>query len=206
MRKISCSEISKDNNIFYIKKICSDRYMELKLDQDEIFELDKKPNKKYEIYKISLNIEKTMLCDTKYFSDSNEKEVYYNKNIALEIYDLMLQLESDVSNSFPELIEMYQEEIYNRQNRIQTLKNEDEKKYQEAIKVYEFVSNTEILQGIKEKYELNKQEIVYLQKKLDETHDIVINLAKKLEIALDKYKELKLEKSSWLKKIFKKLD
>ena len=204
MRKINCSEISKDNNMFYIKKICSDRYMEIKLKQDEIFELDEKPNKKYEIYRISLNIEKTMLCDTKYFSDSNEKEVYYNKNIALEMYDLILQLESDVSNSFPELIEMYQEEIYNIQNKIQILKNKDEKKYEEAIKVYEFVSNTEILHGLKDKYESNKQKIVYLQGELDEMYNIVRKLANKLEIALEKYKELKLEKRSWLEKILKK--
>lgn len=181
-------------------KLCLERYLEMKI-SDSQFDFYNFPRKKYEIYKLALEKEKLMMCDTKYFVNADEKEVYYDKKIAIEIYDLKVELEENVINSFPEIMEMYQQEIYEKQVRIERLEKSDEEKFQEAVKIYELVNKSDIFQELKNKYELSENENAQLKNRLDKANTVITDLSKKLEITLNKYQELKSAKLTFWERV-----
>lgn len=194
-------EIDDKQKFSVVKKICMNRYIQLKTQEDDKFEFNSRPMKKYEIYKLCTNTENLMLCDTKHFPNSKEKEAYYDKNIAFEIYELKSELEENVVNSFPELLELYQDEIVGRKNRIEFLNKKDEEKYQEAINTYRWISQSGILQELKSNYELSKKKNIKLQEQLNKANEMLKNLSKKLQITLTKYEELQNRKVSFWERI-----
>ena len=166
---------------------------------------EEKPEKKYEIYKLKLASEKLMLIDTKYFTESQEKEVYYDKNIAIEIYDKMFQLEQNIENSFPELIEMCQAEIIEIQETIDKLKKEDEEKYKEAINTYNTIHDSGILETMKNNFKQMKNENENLKQQLEKSNNIIQDLSKKLQMALNRVEELQNKKENIFKRILNML-
>lgn len=194
-------ELDKTQKYATVEKVCLERYIALKSQEDSSFEFDNRPIKKYEIYKLCIDTEKLMMCDTKYFSDSEEKEVYYDKDIAFEIYEIMSQLEENVANSFPELLELYQEEIIEKQREIEDLQKEDEAKFQEAINTYELINASDIFQKMKNDYEFSQKENFELKEQLEKSSQMIRDLSKKLQVSLKKYEELKNSKLSFWERI-----
>lgn len=188
-----------------VNKICIDKYSELKSENVDINVWEEKPEKKYEIYKLKLASEKLMLIDTKYFPERQEKEVYYDKNIAIEIYDKMFQLEQNIENSFPELIGMCQAEIIEIQETIDKLKKEDEEKYKEAINTYNTIHDSGILETMKNNFKQMKNENENLKQQLEKSNNIIQDLSKKLQMALNRVEELQNKKENIFKRILNML-
>lgn len=193
-------ELDKKQKNDAVNKICIDKYSEAKTENSNIAIWEKEPKKEYEIYKLNLDTEKLMLINTKNFTDINEKEVYYNKNIAFEIYDKMFQLEQNIENSFPELIEMCQEEIIKIQEIISRLKKEDEEKYNEAINTYNTIYNSGILEMMKNNFKKIEIEKEDLKQQLEKSNNIIHDLSKKLKVALNEVEELQNKKFGFFKR------
>lgn len=195
--------IAKDESAY---KYCLDKYIELKKqDEEPIF--DKQPIKKYEIYKLKDGSEKLMLINTEYLGKSWKKELYYDKQIAIEIYNIMLQLEENIENSFPELMELCQEEIIEKQEKIEELRKKDEQKYQEAVNVYNLMKKSGILQTVQNNLSSAQNENFALKEKIENNSNLIKDLSKKLQIALNKVEELQNRRVGLLgriAKIFKK--
>lgn len=195
-------ELDNSQRMNAVNKACINKYIELKSEKAGEFSFNKKPIKQYEIYKLSSDTDKLMLINTKYFPDTENKEVYYDKNIAIEIYDDMCQLDENVVNSFPELIELYQDDIVEKQNRIEELKKEDEIKFQEALNIYNLLNESEILKNMKENYNLIENENKEVKEQLKKANQYIKELSKKLQITLNKIEKLQNRKIGNLEKIF----
>ena len=182
-------------------KFCLEKYIEVKSIKNEDFIFDQMPTKKHEIYRLKLSSEKFMLINTEYLRESNEKELYYDRNIAFKIYNLKIQLEENIESSFPELIELYQEDIIKKQEEIEELRKEDERKYQEAVNLYKLMKDTGLIDTVKSNINFTRKENSELKEKLLNTNNIVKDLSKKLQIALNKVEELQNKKTGLLEKI-----
>lgn len=198
-------EMDKKQKQNAVKKICIDKYSEAKSENTDINIWEKEPQKEYEIYRLKLDTEELMLINTKYLPDSKEKEVYYDKNIAMKIYDNMFQLEQNIENSFPELMEMCQGEIAKIQETIHKLKKEDEEKYKEAVNTYHTIYDSGILETMKNNFKQIKTEKDNLKQQLEKSNHIIQDLSKKLQVALNKVEELQNQKFGFWSRIFSRL-
>ena len=198
-------EMDKKQKENAVKKICIDKYSEAKSENADINIWEKEPKKEYEIYRLKLDTEELMLINTKYFPDSKEKEVYYDKNIAMKIYDNMFQLEQNIENSFPELMEMCQEEIIGIQETLNKLKKEDEEKYNEAVNTYNTIYDSGILETMKNNFKQIKTEKENLIQQLEKANNIIQDLSKKLQVALSRVEELQNQKVGFWNRIFSRL-
>lgn len=198
-------EMDKKQKENLVKKICIDKYSEVKSENIDINIWEKEPKKEYEIYKLKLDKEELMLINTKYFPENNDKEVYYDKNIAMEIYNNMFQLDQNIENSFPELMEMCQEEIIGIKETIDKLKKEDEEKYNEALKIYNTIYDSGILETMKNNFKQIKTEKENLKQQLEKSNNIIQDLSKKLQVALNRVEELQNQKIGFWNRIFNKL-
>ena len=198
-------EMDKKQKENAVRKICIDKYSEVKAESKDINIWEKEPKKEYEIYKLKLDTEELMLINTKYFLDSKEKEVYYDKNIAIKIYDNMFQLEQNIENSFPELLQMCQEEIIEIEETINKLKKEDEEKYNEAVNTYNIIHASGILETMKDNFKQVKIEKENLKQQLEQSNHIIQDLSRKLQIALNRVEELQNQKVGFWNRLFSRL-
>jgi len=181
-------------------KILNNRFKVIKKRKDIEEDLYKQPIKKYQIYKNTND--RSCLFDWY----NLQQEVYYDEKIAIEICEIINQLNESVINGQPELIELYQEEIIEKQNKLNDLKKEDENKFQEKIKEYDVISNSEIFKRLKNNYEITLKENLELKKQSKKYEEMIKNLMKKLQISLIKYEELTKSKESIWQKISKIFD
>ena len=173
-----------------INKICINKYNEVKNEKDKMELWEQEPQKKYEIYKVCEGKEKLYLINTKYLPEAENKELYYDKKIALEIYENMVKLEENVTNSFPELMELYENERYEIQRKIEELKVKDEKKYQEDLNNYRLIYNSEIFKIMKKNIESIQEENTKLKEEINHANNVINDLLKKLRISLNRVEEL----------------
>lgn len=194
MRTISVDEIINNTNNksiinrFQPKKniarsICLHMFNRLKT-TNFIF-LDSEPIKKYEIYKINLEKEEIMIANKDWLitDKQNEIEAYFDKNIAFEICEICNQLNDSAINSCPEIMEMYQDEVFMKREKIAILKEEDEKKYNKALTEYHIVTESYIFKNL-------KKENRVLNNKVSNYREIIRNLGKRLEISMERYEEI----------------
>ena len=194
MRTISVDEIINNTNNKSIinsfqpkmnlaRSICLQMFNRLK-STNFIF-LDSKPIKKYEIYKINLEKEEVMIANKDWLitDKQNDIEVYFDKNIAFEICEICNQLNDSAINSCPEIMEMYQDEVFEKKEKIAVLKEEDEKKYKNALTEYHIVTESYIFKNL-------KKENRFLNNKVNDYKEIIRDLGKKLEFSMEKYEEI----------------
>lgn len=217
MRQIVYSDIVKTKYSIYeglnklqqknaAKKFCIDKYIELKNKKESKCLLEDVPKKKYEIYKLIADDEKLLMIDTNYFQESREKEVYYNKKIASKIYENMINLEENVLCSFPDVMELYQDDIMQIQDEIEKLKLEDDLKFNEDMKEYQMVNNSDIVKALKDEIDVLRIENIKLRKKVGKANEIIISLSKRLEIALGRVQDLQNSKMTLGDKIREMLE
>lgn len=204
---ISINIKENQSNLFQPKhvlarNICTRIQFSIKYEKSELLKQNK-PKKKYEIYKVIIDMnEEYFVGNRKYlpFEKTNDEEVYFNKNIALENCKNYKTISDSAINSCPEIKEIYEKEIYERQNQIEKLKKLDEVLFNKAVR-----KNTLVKAGkIKEKdnkYDIMLEEKKHLQKQLKEYKLCNQNLIKKLKISLEKYEELKNKKSTIIERI-----
>lgn len=195
--------IDQTQRNFHVQKICANRFIELKSDNSNLIKFDDKPIKQYEIYKLNLDKETIMLSHTRHLDnlECDRQELYYSKEIALQIYEIQTQLNENVINSYPELMELYEQEIIQKQNKIEELKIKDEKQFQDVVNNYNLIKDSEFFKKLKNNYELVQKENIELKSQIKKHNEIINNLTKKLQISLGKYEELKGEKVSFLGRI-----
>ena len=117
----------------------------------------------------------------------------------------MFQLEQNIENSFPELMEMCQEEIIGIQETINKLKKEDEEKYNEAVNTYNTIYDSGILETMKNNFKQIKTEKENLIQQLEKANNIIQDLSKKLQVALSRVEELQNQKVGFWNRIFSRL-
>ena len=216
MRQIAYNEIIKNKYSVYdkldkfqrknaAKKFCIDKYIELKNEMVGQYLWEEVPKKKYEIYKLIADGEKIFMIDTDFFPEAGEKEVYYDKEIAMKIYENMINLQDNVLNSFPDLMDFYQKEIEDIQAKIEKLKIEDENKYNEDLKYFKIIYDSNIFKSLKQELEISKKENLKLRFKVEKANNIIKSLSKKLEISLERVQELQNIKFALVEKKRKKL-
>lgn len=185
-----------------VKKMCIDKYSEARAQNIHTHIWEKEPTKEYEIYRLQLDTEELMLINTKFLPDSKDKEVYYDKDIAIQIYDKLFQLEQNIENSFPELMEMCQEEISEIQETNEKLKKEDEEKYINAVNTYHTICASGILETMKHDFNQINTEKESLKQQLAKSNNIIQDLSKKLQVALNRVEELQNQKIGFWARLF----
>ena len=195
-------EMDKKQKSIIVKKMCLDKYSEARNQDTNMYIWEKEPTKEFEIYRLKLDKEELMLINTKYFPDSKEKEVYYDKDIAIQIYDKMFQLEQNVLNSFPELMELYNEQIIEIQESIEKLKKEDEEKFINAVNIYNTIYASGILQTMNNDINQINTEKESLKQQLAKSNNIIQDLSKKLQVALNRVEELQNQKIGFWSRLF----
>ncbi|MBR3832429.1 MAG: hypothetical protein IKJ72_02235 [Mycoplasmataceae bacterium] len=133
--------------------------------------------------------------NNKVIEDSNGE--FFNRQIALEICEISKQLNENFINSQPELVELYEEEIINKQCKIEQLKKEDEKIFKEKLNNYNLIKKSEIFKEVICRYELVQKENFQLKNQLRKNKELIKNLTKRLQISLNKYEELQCSKNSF---------
>ena len=173
------------------KKMCIDKYIELKngLNNNKYF-WEEEPQKQYEIYRLISDNESLMLINTQYFPKTENKEIFYDKDLAIKIYENMVNLEENVICSFPDLIEIYQNDIIEVQNQIEKLKIEDNLKYEEDIKNYKMLCDSDMFKIIKEDINNARRENLQLKQQIEKANNTIKNLSNKLEISLNRVEKL----------------
>ena len=183
------------------KKMCIDKYIELKNELNNQYFWESEPQKKYEIYKLISDDETLMLINTNYFPATENREVYYDKDLAIQIYENMQNLEQNIICSFPELIELYQNDVIEIQNQIEKLKIEDNLRYEEDMKNYQMLCNSDMFKYIKEDINNTRQENLQLKQQIEKANNTIKDLSRKLEISLNRVESLQNSKLSLWDKI-----
>lgn len=130
MRKIEFSELKlkdiKDEKLFY--------EVYLKNIQNRTQNNIQSFQKQYEIFHLNILGGKTILLNTDYINskDDNEKELFFDYDIALKIYNLILDIEDSIEDEKNEFNELYKNERLEKLKEIERLKLEDNKLFQGA--------------------------------------------------------------------------
>ena len=184
------------------RNICTKIQYSIKYEKSELLKQNK-PKKKYEIYKIIIDMNEEFFVGNKNYlpiEKTNNEEVYFNKNIALENCKNYKTISDSAINSCPEIKEIYEKEIHERQNQIEKLKKLDEVLFNKVVRKYDFVKAGKIKEK-DNKYDIMLKEKKYLQKQLKEYKLCNQILIKRLKISLEKYEELKNKKSTIIERI-----
>ena len=143
---------------------------------------------------------------TSLLPDGNDKELYYNFDIANDVYLKMIDLNSSAFNDYEEVRFIYENEAIEKKKEISKLKIKDQELFENDVKSYEILSNTTIyenyrlLRSEREKLLKENGDLNSLIKKYNEK---IYSLTKKLELSLNKIEELQRPKS--FKEKFKEL-
>ena len=114
----------------------------------------------------------------------------------------MFQLEQNVLNSFPELMELYNEQIIEIQESIEKLKKEDEEKFINAVNIYNTIYASGILQTMNNDINQINTEKESLKQQLAKSNNIIQDLSKKLQVALNRVEELQNQKIGFWSRLF----
>ncbi len=161
--------------------------------------IDYKNNKKYyEIYKIKFDKnEEIFTANIKYLPIDNgdTQELYFDKEIALEISKNLNCVNNNVINSCPEIMEEYQKELYIKEQQLKELRLLDELKFKNAS------MGKGLLNISKCQYKAMQNERKYLLEQIKKYHDSNSRLMKRLQISLDKYEKIKSKRNNIFYKI-----
>ena len=168
------------------------------------------PEKKYEIYCINNDESRLILgyiddykIDT---TQGDESEVFYNRNNAIEVYNLLDIVNNNSINSFPELIDNYQSEIEQLLFKIELIKTEDEKEYQKDKDLYNNLIKSYYYYNTSNEYDYLRRSNYNLIKKYNSLLENRDKTLKQLSYTLNKYQEINTkEKNKSDKNFFKKM-
>lgn len=206
--------IVNNSNNRLLNNIIHDEYQKVKSNPYMIFQAG--PEKKYEIYCINNDESRLILgyiddynIDT---TQSDESEVFYNRNNAIEVYNLLDIVNNNSINSFPELIDNYQSEIEQLLYKIELIKTEDEKEYQKDKDLYNNLIKSYYYYNTSIEYDNLRKSNYNLIKKYNTLLENRDKTLKQLSYTLNKYQEIntkedneKKENKNFFKRIIYKL-
>ena len=206
--------IVNNSNNRLLNNIIHDEYQKVKSNPYMIFQAG--PEKKYEIYCINNDESRLILgyiddynIDT---TQSDESEVFYNRNNAIEVYNLLDIVNNNSINSFPELIDNYQPEIEQLLYKIELIKTEDEKEYQKDKDLYNNLIKSYYYYNTSNEYDNLRKSNFNLIKKYNSVLENRDKTLKQLSYTLNKYQEIntkedneKKENKNFFKRIIYKL-
>lgn len=176
-------------------KYFKNKYTTILLHASNDMNLLREPSKKYEIFNLN---GKTFLTETRGLPNGDNKELYYNFEIANKIYQIITDIKDSALNDYEEIHDLYKKEILEKENEIEELKVEDRELYEEDIKIYEIVSQTTLFN----KYNLLIRDKEYLQKENDNLRETLTKydetikeLGKKLNTSLARIETLQRPKT-----------
>ena len=202
--------IVNNSNNRLLNILIHDEYQKVKSNPYMIFKSG--PEKKYEIYCINNDESRLILGyidDYKIDSPkSDEAEIFYNRNNAIEVYNLLDIVNNNSINSFPELIDNYQSEIEQLLYKIELIKTEDEKEYQKDKDLYNNLIKSYYYYNTSNEYDNLRKSNFNLIKKYNSLLENRDKTLKQLGYTLNKYQEInnkENEKKKSDKNFFKKI-
>lgn len=168
-------------------KFCRKLYNELLLETNmpNVFEI---PQKYFEIFLLNVNGGKTEILKTIHLINGENKELYYKFEIASKIHELLIDIHDSSINEFPEIESLCRTEIIRKEDEIKTLKKQDEEAFEYDSRVYEMISNSSFkadFDKLQKEIEGYKKENKNLSINAQKNNESIMDLSKKLKIALD---------------------
>ena len=145
MRKIKFNELKlkdiNDEEIFYQSYLNNL--------QDNIIKSDtslQSPVKQYEIFYLDILGGKIILLNKNYIESDNitNQELFYDYQIALKIYNLMLDIVDGINDEKNEINELYKDERLQKSEEIEKLKDQDKNIFKKKQEEYNIIINSEI--------------------------------------------------------------
>lgn len=200
-------------NSHSFNKILVETFQRIK--QSPYIDYQSGPEKKFEIYCINNDNTKLIIGYTDEFVTEKKSQslsaLFYNKNNAIEVYNLLELLNNNPCNSFPELLEDSQDEIQNIQYQIDLIKNNDENEYRNDLHLYNQFVHTYYYMNKNQAFEALANDNSKLQNKFDALNMNQAKMLNKFKFVINKYEELSNNSkesskiiSKFLKKILKK--
>lgn len=189
-------------------KYCRNKYKELLSQNNNIINVLNKPLKNYEIISLNVYGGKIFLLKTEDLPEGEDKELYYNFDIANKVYEDLIDCKENPVNDIQEVQDLFYYEILKIQDEIVLLKEEDERKFNEDIKLYEAMENTPLYNEYASIFEEREELLIKnkeLEKMIEEYNVRLKDLGIKLDIALDRIQVLQSPKTFFekLKDLFK---
>ncbi len=197
-------------NSHSFNKILVETFQRIK--QSPYIDYQSGPEKKFEIYCINNDNTKLIIGYTDEFVTENKSQslsaLFYNKNNAIEVYNLLELLYNNPCNSFPELLEDSQDEIQNIQYQIDLIKSNDENEYRNDLHLYNQFVHTYYYMNKNQAFEALEKDNSQLQKKFNVLNINQAKMLNKLKYVINKYEELSnssKESSTIISRFFKKI-
>ena len=130
------------------------------------------PEKQYEIFYLDILGGKIILLNKNYINSESkiEQELFFDYKIALQIYNLMLDIVDGIDAEQNEMIELYKDERLQEAKEIENLKEQDERIFQEKKQEYNLIINSNVYKDyikLKEENEKLKSENKKLAEQID---------------------------------------
>ena len=151
---------------------------------------------------------KTFLVEAASLPDGKNRELYYDFDIANEIYQKMIDIKDSTCNDYEEVKYIYEREILQTESEISELKLKDNELFKEDIKAYNLISQTPLYENYlllnKDKEHLI-EENKNLNKIISEYNEKIRDLSKKLKVSLERVELLQKPKTFFekLKDLFR---
>lgn len=182
-------------------------YEKLLSNVDSLHSLLNLPVKKYEIFSLDVFGGKTILAPLSILPEGENKELYYDFNIANEIYKNLIDINDIDFNEYDEISQLYADDINEKNTNISELRKRDIELFNKDMTSYNMISSTPLYQD----YRLlnnDKERLLEENKKLsvmiEEYNEKIRDLSNKLKISLERVEFLQRPKtfSERLKELF----
>ena len=189
-------------------KYFRNKYANLLSSENRITNLLEQPIKRFEIFTLDTLGGKTFLVEAASLPDGKNRELYYDFDIANEIYQKMIDIKDSTCNDYEEVKYIYEREILQTESEISELKLKDNELFKEDIKAYNLISQTPLYENYlllnKDKEHLI-EENKNLNKIISEYNEKIRDLSKKLKVSLERVELLQKPKTFFekLKDLFR---
>lgn len=152
-----------------------------------------KPTKQYEILYLNILDGKIILLNKDYISNDNttNQELYYDYNIATEVYNYLLDIYDGIEAEESEFNELYKNERLKIDDEINKLRKQDDTIFAKALSEYNIIKNSKIYDkyiNLKEENQRLKEQNEELIQRISITENNNISIIQKI---INKFKKTK---------------
>jgi len=198
----NCDTDSKEQLNTSVVKYLKNKYSELLLTTNSNLNVLNKPNKIYEIFTLDAFGGKTFLIDANELPDGENRDLYYNFEIANKIYQKIIDIKDSTFNEYEEVTFLYEKEILKKEMEIMDLKSKDNQLFEKDTTTYNLISQTPLYRN----YQLLNKDKEHLLTENQNLNKTINNLNQKLRITLEKIEYLQKPKTFFekFKDLFKR--
>lgn len=166
------------------------------------------PNKEFEIFTLDVYGGKVFLVEASSLPDGDNRDLYYNFEIANQIYQKTIDIQDSTFNDYEDVKYIYEREISQIENEIFDLKIKDNEEFEKNMNAYNLISQTplygnyQLLSKDKEKL---AEENENLNRTISDYNEKIRDLSQKLKVSLERVEFLQRPKTFFekLKDLFK---